>query len=141
MYYSLILFYCFFVLSHYIFFRSFDLFIISVGEKRGFWLIPNAPLISAKNYFFPLFFCSTQQKPKLFSKNTNSSPIASIISMRSHFSPFFSAHLNRNKITPPKSHFTYAIKHNFSLLILSTLFLHAIASISEKSPKFPIRFE
>ena len=54
---------------------------------------------------------------------------------------FFPAKTNRNKITPPKSHFTYAIKHNFSLLILSTLFLHAIASISEKSPKFPIRFE
>ena len=94
-----------------------------VGEKRGFWLIPNTPLISAKNYFFPLFFCSTQQKPKLFSKNTNSSPIASIISMRSHFSPFFSAHLNRNKNHSPQipfyvcdqaQLFSADFKHTFS---------------------------
>ena len=36
--------------------------IIRVGEKRGFWLIPNAPLISTNCAFFPLFFCSNQQK-------------------------------------------------------------------------------
>ena len=33
-----------------------------VGEKRGFWLIPNAPLISTKITFLCIFPCSNQQK-------------------------------------------------------------------------------
>ena len=33
-----------------------------VGEKRGFWLIPQRPLISTNCAFFPLFFCLNQQK-------------------------------------------------------------------------------
>ena len=37
-----------------------------------------------------------------------------------HFSTFFLLISTETKITHPKSHFTYAIKHNFSLLILST---------------------
>ena len=38
------------------------LVIKQVGEKRGYWLIPNAPLISTKCSFFHNFFCPNQQK-------------------------------------------------------------------------------
>ena len=35
---------------------------MEVGEKRGYWLIPNAPLISTKIAFLCIFPCSNQQK-------------------------------------------------------------------------------
>ena len=114
--------------------------VLSRGEK-GILAHPQRPPNLNENRTFVHFSLLILTETKLPTKNTDSSPIASRIPMRSHFCAFFPAKTNRNKITPPKSHFTYAIKHNFSLLILSTLFLHAIASISEKSPKFPIRFE
>ena len=47
-----------------------------VGEIRGYWLIPQRPLISTKNSFFPIFFCSNQQKE-------NHSPKNPILRMRS----------------------------------------------------------
>ena len=40
-----------------------------VGEKRGYWLIPQRPLISTKNSFFPNFFCLNQQKQKSLTQN------------------------------------------------------------------------
>ena len=59
------------------------------------------------------------------------------------FPPFFLLISTETKITHPKSHFTYAIKHNFSLLILThplTLFSACDRADFGKIPKISNSF-
>ena len=79
--------------------------LLLVGEKRGFWLIPNAPPNLHEIALLCIFFCSFQQKTKLPTKNTDSSSIASRIPMRSHFCAFFPAKNQQKQNYTPKISF------------------------------------